>query len=113
MTDPDWYKPHRPPTPPRQAQRGEKLFEFLRGHDRFLCELRDHGEPYGVEAQFWQNEEFLYGRRFDRRMDPTRTPRELAVQWAEEERKAIEKAANDRLPRRLVEQIAPAVRKPI
>ena len=46
-----WNSP-RPPA--RQPQPGEPLFEFLRGHDGFLCELRDHG-PYGVErAQFFQ-----------------------------------------------------------
>jgi hypothetical protein len=32
-----------------------------------LCELRDHGETYGIEAQFWKNEEFRYSQRFDRR----------------------------------------------
>lgn len=84
-----FYAPFRPPAPPRQPKPGERLFEFLRGHDRFRCELRDHGETYGVEAQFYQNEELLIGRRFDRRMDPTRPPRELAVQWAEEERKFL------------------------
>jgi hypothetical protein len=47
--------------PPRQPQPGERLFEFLLGHDRILCELRDHG-PYGIEAQFFRNEEFS-GRR--------------------------------------------------
>ena len=67
----------------REAEPGELLFEFERGHDRFLCELHEHG-PYGVEAQFYQNEEYLFGRRFD--------SRELAVQWAEEERKVIETA---------------------
>jgi hypothetical protein len=72
------------------------LFEFLRGHDRFLCELRDHGETYGIEAQFYQNEEFIQGRRFDRSMDPTRTPREMALSWAEAERKAIEAAIGSR-----------------
>ena len=87
------YKPHRPPVPPRQAQPSEQLFEFLRGHDRFLCELLDHGDPYGVEAQFWQNEEFLIGRRFDRTMNPTWTPREMAIASAEEERKAIAEGA--------------------
>ena len=50
-----------------------------------------HVTAHGVEAQFYQNEELLIGRRFDRRMDPTRPPRALAVQWAEEERKAIER----------------------
>jgi hypothetical protein len=38
---------------------------------------------WGVEAQFYRNEEFLIGRRFDTRA--------LAVQWAELEREAIEK----------------------
>ena len=75
---------HGASTPaPRQPQPAERLFEFLRGHDQFLCELRDHGESYGVEAQFYRNEEFILSRRFDRRLDPTRPPRELAIQWAE------------------------------
>jgi hypothetical protein len=82
MADEPFYAPNRPPAPPRQPQPGERLFEFKRGHDRFLCELRDHG-AYGIEAQFFQNEEFLWGRRFD--------TRELAVQWAELEQQAIEK----------------------
>ena len=75
--------------PPRQPQPGERLFEFLVGADRYRCELRDHGD-YGIEAQFFRNEEFRYSRRFDARLDPTRTPRELAIQWAEEERRALE-----------------------
>ena len=68
----------------RKTVLGEKLFEFYleRDQTRWLCELRDHS-AYGVEAQFWQNEEFRYSRRLDTRA--------LAVQWAEEERKAIEK----------------------
>jgi hypothetical protein len=85
-----FYAPNGPPDPPRQPKPGELLFEFLVGHDRILCELRDHDEPYGVEAQFFRNETFEIGRRFDRRMDPTRTPREMAIQWAEQERKHIE-----------------------
>jgi hypothetical protein len=63
------------------------LFEFLRGHDRFRCELRDHG-PHGIEAQFFQNEEFLYARRFEG-IDPTLTARALAIAWAEQERAAL------------------------
>lgn len=78
-----------PQDAPRQPQPGELIFEFLRGHDRYSCELRDHG-PYGVEAQFWKNEEFLYSRKFHPRLDPSRTPREMAMVWALEERKAIE-----------------------
>jgi hypothetical protein len=45
---------------------------------------------YGVEAQFFRNEVLEVGRRFERRMDPSRTPREMAIQWAEEWRRAIE-----------------------
>ena len=77
----------------RVAQPGELLFEFLSGHNRIRCELRDHGEVYGVEAQFFTNEEFIKGRRFDRRTDPTREPREMAIAWALEERRAIERDA--------------------
>ena len=55
---------------------------FLHGHDRYLVELRDHG-TYGVEAQFWQNEEFSYSQRFEARA--------LAIQWAEEERRCLVK----------------------
>jgi hypothetical protein len=38
---------------------------------------------YGVEAQFYQNEEFLYSRRFELW--------EEAVRWAEVERVELEK----------------------
>jgi hypothetical protein len=82
-----FYAPNGPPAPPRQPKPGELLFEFLHGHDRIRC---DDGEVYGVEAQFFRNETFEIGRRFERRMDPTRTPREMAVAWAEEWRNAIE-----------------------
>ena len=91
MTDDDvnpmsdnFYKPNHPPAPPRQPQPGERLFEFVvkRNNARWLCELRDEGSHYGVEAQFFQNEELRFSRRFKTRA--------LAVQWAEEERKAIE-----------------------
>jgi hypothetical protein len=40
-----------------------------------------------VEAQFLKNEELLIGRRFD--------TRELALRWAEETRKALEKGWED------------------
>jgi hypothetical protein len=52
--------------------------------------LRDDG-PFGVMAQFYRNEEIVVGRRIDVRMDPARTPRELGVAWADEERKHIER----------------------
>jgi hypothetical protein len=77
----EWYSPDRKPPPPRQRQPGEQLFEFLRGHDRFLCELRE--DPHGIDAQFWLNEEFLCSRRLDTRA--------LAIQWANSLRADYEK----------------------
>jgi hypothetical protein len=62
MANEPYYAPNRAPAPLRQAQPGEVLFEFLRGHDRFVCELRDHG-AHGVEAQFFLNEELFTSRR--------------------------------------------------
>lgn len=73
------------PGPQRVPKVGELLFEFLRGHDRIRCELRDHG-PFGVEAQFLINEELFISRTFHPRLDPMRTPREMAIAWAETER---------------------------
>ena len=74
-----WNAPKPPPCAPKPA---ELLFESLRGHDRFRCELRDHGE-YGIEAQILRQGELVIGRRFDRRA--------LAVQWAEEEQRVLER----------------------
>ena len=78
------------PDPPRPSHPGELLFEFRRGLDVVRCELRDHGD-YGWEAQFVHAGELLIGRMFRQRLDPTRTPREMAIAWAVEERKAIKK----------------------
>jgi hypothetical protein len=75
--------------PLRVGQPGEPLYEFLVGHDRILFELRDHGEQIGVECQVFRNEEFWYSRRFGPRLDASRPSRELAIQWAAEERQAI------------------------
>ena len=78
------YFPGNVRQPPRSTP-GEPLFEFTveRDHARWLCELRDDGPHHGVEVQFVQNDELRYRRRFKTRA--------LAVQWAEDERKAIEK----------------------
>ena len=72
-----------PEWPPPVVPRGpELLFEFLREHDRFSCELRYKGE-WGVEALFLRNGEWFVGHRFDTRV--------LAMQWAETMRTVIEK----------------------
>jgi hypothetical protein len=68
----------------------EKLFEFLRGNDRILCELVDHGPVDGVEAQIFYSTEIVIVRTFKPRLDPSPSPREMAVIWAETERQAIE-----------------------
>ena len=43
MTDDPFTTPGHV-SPPRVPRPGEFLFQFLRGQDRFLCELRYHGE---------------------------------------------------------------------
>ncbi|HWF83599.1 MAG TPA: hypothetical protein VG222_02065 [Vicinamibacterales bacterium] len=61
MSDEPFYKPNRKPDPQRQPEPGELLFEFVLGSDRWCCELRDHGDTYGVEAQFFLNGELERG----------------------------------------------------
>jgi hypothetical protein len=61
MSNPLFYAPNSATAKPRHPQPGERLFEFLPGHERVLCELPDHCH-YGVDAQFWVNEEFRYLR---------------------------------------------------
>ena len=51
------------------------------------CDLRFHGEAYGWEAQFLERGELMYRRGGF----PTRAQ---AVQWAQEERKAMETGAS-------------------
>src|SRR5258708_32585656 len=95
--DEDWCKPNRPPRPPRQPTPGELLFEFhvAATHTFYRVELRDHA-AYGVEAQFLDPVDIRIARTFRQDMDPTRTPRAMAIAWATEERKAIESDhAND------------------
>jgi len=57
----------------------------------YRCELRDHGLEYGIEAQFVDPIDLVISRRFDPRLDASRPSREMAIAWAEEERKAMEK----------------------
>ena len=77
--------------PQGAARSREVLFEFLVGHDRWLCELVDLGK-WGVQAQFWRNEEFDYARRFDHSEHDHALARDLAIEWATSERRAMEEA---------------------
>jgi hypothetical protein len=63
---------------------GELLFEFVRAsdHARCRCELRYARDFWGVEAQFFINDHPRLGQRFDSRA--------RALQWAHQERDAIE-----------------------
>jgi hypothetical protein len=71
-----------PKAPPRQPQPGELLFEFHveRTHTFYRVELRDRG-AYGVEAQFLDSIDLRVAHLFP--------SREMAIRWAEEERKAM------------------------
>jgi hypothetical protein len=81
-----FYVPNAPAAPPRRSKPGELLFEFVRASDRtpISCELRFNGESYGWEAQFLERGELWYAHG-------AFVTRALAVQWAEEERKAMER----------------------
>jgi hypothetical protein len=83
MADEPFSSPKWKPPPPRVPKRGDLLFEFVRAdHVPFRCEIRDDG-AWGFEAQFYRSGELLIGRRF--------ATCDLAMQWAEDQRKAIEK----------------------
>ena len=91
MSDEPFYSPTLRPAPRRQPQPGELLCEFYveRTKKFYRVELRDHG-VYGVEAQILDPVDPVICRTFRADLDPTRKPREMAIAWAEEERKAIE-----------------------
>jgi len=76
--------------PGQPAARGELLWEFVRDADQkcFRCELRDCG-GYGFDVLILEQDRVVYARMFTRGIDPTRTPRQLAVQWAAEERRLL------------------------
>lgn len=86
MSDEPFYSPKASPRAARVARPGELLFEFVRGGGaRMACELRFHGESFGWEAQFLRRGELVFSRG-------AFVTKAAAVQWAEQERKAIETA---------------------
>ena len=96
MTDDDaWYSPNRRSDVLRKRRVGELLFEFYveRTKTFYRCELFDHGE-WDVEAQFVDPMDPTIARLSHPRLDPTRAPRQVAIAWAIEERKAMEKRLN-------------------
>ncbi|HKB09869.1 MAG TPA: hypothetical protein VKD69_04410 [Vicinamibacterales bacterium] len=69
----------------RALHRGDLLFEFTHGLDRYRIELQSH-LLWGVEAVFFRNGAFLRCGHF--------YTRELAMQWAERERSALLRPSN-------------------
>ena len=61
---------------------GKATLFFRKDGATWSAELRYHGE-WGVEAQILEQGELVIGRRF--------STRALAVHWANDERKAIER----------------------
>ena len=93
MSDPIPFTDLKSKAVARVAQPGELLFEFQRAadHKAFRCDLRDHGK-YGIEAQFFEGDHFLLGRRFEDANNGERIvkARERAVAWANGKREEIE-----------------------
>ncbi len=84
MADEPFYKPGHLPSR-RVPRPGELLFEFVResDHAQFRCELRYHGDFWGVEAQFLMNGDLLIAQRFETKA--------LAMHWATLEREHLQK----------------------
>jgi len=82
MADDPFDLAHWPPVPPNSKPTVETLWSFQRGTRTITCRLLYRGE-WGVEAQIFKHGELVIGRRFDTRA--------LAVQWADEERRVLER----------------------
>jgi hypothetical protein len=70
----------------QQRRPGELLWSFRKDRVIWSAELRFHGESYGWEAQILRDGQLVIGRRF--------LLKEQAIEWAEEERKAIERGTS-------------------
>ena len=82
MTDEDFFAAPGRKVPPRQPVPGELLWTVRRDAVMWSCELRTYN-GLGVEAQILRDGELVIGRTW-----PTRP---LAIAWAEQERKDLEK----------------------
>ena len=85
MSKEPFDSPKVTPAKARTPKPGELLFEFIRASDgaRMSCEVRNHGETCGWEAQFLEaGQLFLTRGGFATRV--------AAVQWAHKKQKAIE-----------------------
>jgi len=82
--DEPFYAPDRKPAAPRQSQPEHHLWTLTKNGRRTECEIRIFGE-WGAECQLLKNGEFYTDRRF-----PKYT---AAVQYAQQERAALEQGA--------------------
>ena len=83
MSDDAFYRPNRPPAPPRPPKPGEPFWSLRHDHVTWSRELRFHGESYGWEAQILREGALVIGQWF--------VLRQMAEQWAEKERKHLER----------------------
>jgi hypothetical protein len=90
MNNEPFYKPDRKPAPVRLGKPGGRLFEFRKDVNHYVCELRNHGE-WGTEAQFLLNGDLYIARTFQDQPDFGLHARDLAVAWADQQRKAMER----------------------
>jgi hypothetical protein len=65
------------------ASLGEEIWRVHVNHVWWSCELRFHGESYGWEAQILRDGDLSFSQRW--------LLRDLAVQWADEQRRLKER----------------------
>jgi hypothetical protein len=94
-SDVPWFAlGHRESTLPPKGKPGEWLFEFHveQTHTFWCVELRDQRPESNPRRSWLDPVELRWAHIFRPDMDSTRTPREMAIAWAEEMRKWIESA---------------------
>ena len=83
MSDEPFDRPNSQGLARRSSKPAEPIWSLRLEHVTWNAELRSHVESCGWETLILREGELVNRRRFDLRRQ--------AVQWAEEERKAIEK----------------------
>ena len=89
MIDELFYSPKAKPAPGRRGKPCERLFEFRKGSDLYVGELRYYGQ-FGVEARFLLNGDLYIARTFEDQPDFNITGRELAMAWVTQQRTWLE-----------------------
>lgn len=82
MADDPFFSPNAKPPQPSVPRPAEPPWSVRKEDATWTAELRYHGE-WGVEAQIFKQGELVIGRQFETWA--------LAVQWAGEERRVLER----------------------